>query len=69
MKPLMKSGLLSTLLSLHKGKHGKPEHIINLHNIPIVDTDRGGQVTFHGQGQAIIYFLLDVKRKTVLKAS
>ena len=45
-----------------QGKHGKPEHIINLHNIPIVDTDRGGQVTFHGQGQAIIYFLLDVKR-------
>ena len=45
-----------------QGKHGKPEHIINLHNIPIVDTDRGGQVTYHGQGQAIIYFLLDVKR-------
>ena len=45
-----------------QGKHGKPEHIINLHNIPIVDTDRGGQVTFHGQGQAIIYFLLDVRR-------
>ena len=45
-----------------QGKHGKPENIINLHNIPIVDTDRGGQVTFHGQGQAIIYFLLDVKR-------
>jgi lipoyl(octanoyl) transferase len=45
-----------------QGKHGKPEHIINLHNIPIVDTDRGGQVTYHGQGQAIIYFLLDVKK-------
>jgi len=45
-----------------QGKHGKPEHIINLRNIPIVDTDRGGQVTYHGQGQAIIYFLLDVKR-------
>ena len=45
-----------------QGKHGKPEHIINLHNIPIVETDRGGQVTYHGQGQAIIYFLLDVKR-------
>ena len=45
-----------------QGKYGKPEHIINLHNIPIVNTDRGGQVTYHGQGQAIIYFLLDVKR-------
>ncbi len=45
-----------------QGKHGKPEHIINLHNIPIVETDRGGQVTYHGPGQAVIYFLLDVKR-------
>lgn len=45
-----------------QGKHGKPEHIINLHNIPMVKTDRGGQVTYHGPGQAVIYFLLDVKR-------
>ncbi|AXA33818.1 lipoyl(octanoyl) transferase LipB [Francisella adeliensis] len=45
-----------------QGKHGKPEHILNLNGIPIVDTDRGGQVTYHGPGQAIIYFLLDVKR-------
>ena len=45
-----------------QGKHGKPEHIINLHNILIVETDRGGQVTYHGPGQAVIYFLLDVKR-------
>ncbi|BCD90418.1 octanoyltransferase [Francisella halioticida] len=45
-----------------QGKHGKSEHIINSHNIPIVETDRGGQVTYHGPGQAVIYFLLDVKR-------
>ncbi|KEI35726.1 octanoate-[acyl-carrier-protein]-protein-N-octanoyltransferase [Francisella sp. W12-1067] len=45
-----------------QGKHGKPEHILNLHNIPIVNTDRGGQVTYHGPGQAVIYFLLDIKR-------
>lgn len=45
-----------------QGKHGKPEHILNLHDIPIVETDRGGQVTYHGPGQAIIYFLIDVKR-------
>ena len=45
-----------------QGKHGKPEHILNLHDIPIVETDRGGQVTYHGPGQAVIYFLLDVKR-------
>lgn len=45
-----------------QGKHGNPGHILDLHGIPIVATDRGGQVTYHGPGQAIIYFLLDVKR-------
>ncbi|QIV94609.1 lipoyl(octanoyl) transferase LipB [Allofrancisella frigidaquae] len=45
-----------------QGKHGKPEHILNLHNIPIFNTDRGGQVTYHGPGQAVIYFLLDIKK-------
>ncbi|GMN88744.1 lipoyl(octanoyl) transferase LipB [Francisella sciaenopsi] len=45
-----------------QGKHGKPEHILNPHNIPIVETDRGGQVTYHGPGQAVIYFMLDIKR-------
>ena len=48
-----------------QGKHGKSKHIIDLHNIPIVETDRGGQVTYHGEGQAIIYFLLDVKKNKV----
>jgi lipoyl(octanoyl) transferase len=45
-----------------QGKHGRAEHIIDTHNIPVVQTDRGGQVTYHGPGQAIIYFLLDIKR-------
>ena len=45
-----------------QGKHGKPEHILNPHDIPIVETDRGGQVTYHGPGQAVIYFMLDIKR-------
>jgi lipoyl(octanoyl) transferase len=48
-----------------QGKHGKDEHILNLHDIPIVETDRGGQVTYHGPGQAIIYFLLDIKRNKI----
>ena len=48
-----------------QGKHGKPEHILNLNNIPIVQTDRGGQVTYHGPGQAIIYFLLDIKELSI----
>jgi len=45
-----------------QGQAGKPEHIINPHNIPIIQTDRGGQVTYHGPGQIIIYVLYDIKR-------
>ena len=43
------------------GKFGQREHILNPGNIPIVQTDRGGQVTYHGPGQWVLYFLLDLK--------
>ena len=43
--------------------NGKPEHILQPGNIPIIPIDRGGQVTFHGPGQLIVYFLLDLKRR------
>ena len=46
-----------------QGQAGKPEHIINLGDIPLVKSDRGGQVTYHGPGQLIVYLLLDVRRK------
>lgn len=45
-----------------QGQAGKPEHLLNPQNIPIVQTDRGGQVTYHGPGQLIFYCLLDTKR-------
>lgn len=45
-----------------QGLAGKAEHIINAGNIPIVHVNRGGQVTYHGPGQAVIYFLLDIGR-------
>lgn len=45
------------------GTNGKPEHLLNPENIPVVQSDRGGQVTYHGPGQLIAYVLLDVKRK------
>ncbi len=46
-----------------QGQAGKPEHIFNTGNIPVVQTDRGGQVTYHGPGQLIVYFMLDIKRR------
>lgn len=45
-----------------QGQAGKPEHILNAHEIPIVQTDRGGQVTYHGPGQLMIYTLFDIRR-------
>lgn len=45
-----------------QGLAGKPEHVLNPHNIPVVQTDRGGQVTYHGPGQLMAYLLFDLKR-------
>lgn len=45
------------------GTNGKPEHLLNPDDIPVVQSDRGGQVTYHGPGQLVVYVLLDVKRK------
>ena len=38
-------------------------HILNAHNIAVVQTDRGGEVTYHGPGQVVIYLLIDLRRK------
>jgi lipoyl(octanoyl) transferase len=48
-----------------QGLNGKPEHILNLSDIPIVQTDRGGQVTYHGPGQLVAYVLFDLKRNKI----
>jgi len=45
-----------------QGQAGKPEHILQKNNIPIIQSDRGGQVTYHGPGQLIVYTLVDLKR-------
>jgi len=47
------------------GRNGKPEHILNKTNIPIVKVDRGGQVTYHGPGQLVIYILIDLHRRNL----
>lgn len=44
------------------GKNGKPEHILSAQDIPVINADRGGQVTYHGPGQIVVYTLLDLNR-------
>lgn len=44
------------------GQAGKPEHILAAGDIPVVKTDRGGQVTYHGPGQLVGYCLFDLRR-------
>lgn len=44
------------------GQAGKLEHLLNPGNIPVVKTDRGGQVTYHGPGQVMAYILTDLRR-------
>ena len=48
-----------------QGQAGKPEHIFHRGNIPIVQSDRGGQVTYHGPGQLVAYFLLNCQQNQI----
>ena len=43
------------------GTAADKSHILNAKNIPVIQTDRGGEVTYHGPGQLVIYFILDIK--------
>ena len=45
-----------------QGRAGKPEYVLNPGDIPVVQIDRGGQVTYHGPGQITAYLLIDIKR-------
>lgn len=45
------------------GMNGKAEHVLMPGNIPVVNIDRGGQVTYHGPGQLVVYPLLDLNRR------
>lgn len=45
-----------------QGQAGKVEHVLNACAIPVVQTDRGGQVTYHGPGQLVAYVLMDIRR-------
>ncbi len=45
-----------------QGQAGKPEHLLRQSDIPLVQSDRGGQITYHGPGQLVLYTLIDIKR-------
>jgi lipoyl(octanoyl) transferase len=45
-----------------QGQAGQPEHLLNARGIPVVQIDRGGQITYHGPGQVVAYLLLDLRR-------
>lgn len=45
------------------GLNGKRSHILNAHDIPVIQCDRGGQVTYHGPGQLVAYVLVDLQRR------
>ena len=45
-----------------QGQAGRPEHVLAAGGIPVIATDRGGQVTYHGPGQVVAYPLIDLRR-------
>lgn len=47
------------------GLAGRPEHLLRPSDIPLVKTDRGGQITYHGPGQVVAYLLLDLRRRGI----
>ena len=48
------------------GQAGLAEHLLQASDIPLVKTERGGQITYHGQGQVVIYMMLDLKRRGIM---
>ncbi len=46
-----------------QGQAGKAEHLLHADDIPVIKTDRGGQITYHGPGQLVAYVLMDIKRR------
>ncbi|AYH41899.1 lipoyl(octanoyl) transferase LipB [Azoarcus sp. DN11] len=47
------------------GQAGKPEHLLRETGIPLVKIDRGGQITYHGPGQIVVYLLIDLHRRHI----
>jgi lipoyl(octanoyl) transferase len=47
------------------GLAGRREHLLASHDVPVVATDRGGQITYHGPGQVVVYTLIDLRRRGI----
>lgn len=48
-----------------QGQAGKAEHLLSTGDIPVVQVDRGGQVTYHGPGQLVVYLMIDLRRSKI----
>lgn len=48
-----------------QGQAGKPEHILAPGDIPVIQVDRGGQVTYHGPGQLVVYLMIGLTRRKI----
>jgi len=48
-----------------QGQAGKSEHLLATGNIPVIQADRGGQVTYHGPGQQVVYVMIDLRRRNL----
>ena len=48
-----------------QGQAGKPEHLLKDIGVPVVPIDRGGQITYHGPGQVVVYLLIDLQRRHI----
>lgn len=57
--------LLQHPATFTQGMNGKAEHLLDPGTIPLLQVDRGGQVTYHGPGQLIVYLLLDLRRRRI----
>ena len=61
-KPPIRCGCANTPPVYTQGLAGKADHVLDPGDIPVIQTDRGGQVTYHGPGQVVAYPLIDLRR-------
>ena len=63
MKPGDEIVVVAARAGVYPGQAGKAEHLLATGDIPVVQVDRGGQVTYHGPGQLIVYLMINLRRR------